>query len=90
VDREHLLNGRIAWELLELYNDVARAVGREQDVLVVDLARRLPKSSRLFYDFVHFTNEGSAQVAAIAEETVCPLLARRFPRYVTSPCKLAR
>lgn len=90
VDREHLLNGRIAWELLELYNDVARAVGHEQDVLVIDLARRLPKSSRLFYDFVHFTNDGSAQVAAIAEEALCPLLARRFPRHVTAPCKLAR
>jgi lysophospholipase L1-like esterase len=90
VDREHLLNGRIAWELLELYNDVTRTVGREQAVPVVDLARRLPKSSRLFYDFVHFTNEGSGAVAAIAEEALCPLLAGRFPRSVTAPCKLAR
>lgn len=90
VDREHLLNGRSAWELLELYNDVVRRLGSAEDVLVIDVARRLPKSSRLFYDYVHFTNEGAARVADIAGDALCPFLAQRFPRYVTAPCKLAR
>jgi lysophospholipase L1-like esterase len=86
VDREHLLNGRAAWELLELYNDVTRTVGGQQGVLVVDVARALPKSSRLFYDFVHFTNEGAAAVARITFASLCPFLARRFPQYATQAC----
>ena len=86
VDRERLLNGRGAWELLEMYNDVTRLVGGQQGVLVVDVARRLPKSSRLFYDFVHFTNAGAAEVASITFDTLCPFLAQRFPRYMTRAC----
>jgi lysophospholipase L1-like esterase len=86
VDRERLLNGRAAWELLELYNDVTRVVGGQQGVLVVDVARALPKSSRLFYDFVHFTNEGAAAVARVTYVSLCPLLARRFPRHLTQAC----
>jgi lysophospholipase L1-like esterase len=86
VDREHLLNGRGAWELLEMYNDVTRTVGGQQGVLVVDVARALPKSSRLFYDFVHFTNEGAQGVARIAFASLCPQLARRFPQFATQAC----
>jgi lysophospholipase L1-like esterase len=86
VDREHLLNGRAAWELLEMYNDVTRTVGAQQGVLVVDVARALPKSSRLFYDFVHFTNEGAAAVARVTHAALCPLLARRFPQYAQQAC----
>lgn len=86
VDRERLLNGRGAWELLELYNDVARRTGAEQGVLVVDVARHLPKSSRLFYDFVHFTNAGAEEVARITFDALCPFLAQRFPLHATRPC----
>jgi lysophospholipase L1-like esterase len=86
VDRDRLLNGRSAWELLELYNDITRGVGAEHGVLVVDVARRLPKSSRLFYDFVHFTNAGAEEVARIAGDALCPFLARRFPDYAVRPC----
>src|SRR5262249_30222496 len=86
VDRERLLNGRGAWELLEMYNDVTRTVGGQQGVLVVDVARALPKSSHNFYDFVHFTNEGAAGVARITFASLCPLLSRRFPQHVTQAC----
>ena len=86
VDGEHLLNGNTAWQMLELYNDVTRSVGQGQGVLVVDEARRLPKSSRLFYDFVHFTNDGAAAVAGVAFDDLCPFLARRYPQYVTQGC----
>ncbi len=36
-------NGRMAWEILELYNDVVRQVGQDHQVLIIDLARELPK-----------------------------------------------
>jgi lysophospholipase L1-like esterase len=71
-------NGTLEWQLLEMYNDVTREVGRDRGVLVVDLAREMPKDSRFFYDFLHFTNEGSIVVGDIVSRHVCPHLASRF------------
>jgi lysophospholipase L1-like esterase len=86
VDAEQQLHGGLAWNLLELYNDALREEGRRSGVLVIDLARELPKDSRLFYDFVHFNNDGSAAVARIVAGHLCPYLASRFPAYVTAEC----
>lgn len=58
-------NGNIAWESLEFFNDVTRSIGLEQKVLVIDLAHEMPKSSRYFYDFLHYNNEGSKKVGEI-------------------------
>ena len=80
------VRGKLAWDVLELYNDAVRAVGRERDVLVIDAASRLPKSSQLFYDFVHFTNEGARELARIVSEDLCSFLAKRFPDFVVGPC----
>jgi lysophospholipase L1-like esterase len=85
-DPEHLLNGSLAWRVLELYNDTSRAIGREQGVFVVDLARRLPKSSRYFYDFVHLTNEGAEAVGDLVAQELCPFLAERFADKARSAC----
>ena len=74
-------SGKMIWDLQEVYNDVTRRVGGEQDVTVIDLARRLPKSSRNFYDFIHFTNAGAQAVADILAHDLCPSLTERFPAY---------
>ncbi|MGQ0734114.1 MAG: SGNH/GDSL hydrolase family protein [Acidobacteriota bacterium] len=58
-------NGRLEWRLLESVNEATRRVASAQQVALVDLARTLPKDSRLFYDFLHFTNEGSERVGEI-------------------------
>ena len=86
VDAQERIYGALAWRVLEEYNDIVREVGRAEDVLVVDLARELPKSSRLFYDFVHFADEGAREVARITARALCQHLAERFPGYVTQPC----
>ena len=80
------VRGKLAWDVLELYNDAVRAVGRERDVLVIDAAVRLPKSSQLFYDFVHFTNDGASELARIVSEDLCSFLAKRFPDFMAGPC----
>jgi GDSL-like lipase/acylhydrolase family protein len=69
-------NGRLEWRLLELYNGVTRAVGAARHVLIIDLARELPKDSRLFYDFLHFTNEGAEQVGDIVAREFLPHVAQ--------------
>lgn len=87
VNDAQKINGGLAWNILELYNDVTREVGRENGVAVVELARALPKSSRLFYDFVHFTDAGAQQVAAIVAPQLCPALARAQPQFLTEECE---
>ena len=69
-------NGRLWWRVQELYNDVTRKAAHEHGVVLVDAARELPKDSRLFYDFMHFTNEGAARLGElIASQIETPLRA---------------
>ena len=86
VDADQQIYGGLAWSLLEAYNDVVRDVAGRRGVLVIDLARELPKDSRLFYDFVHFNNDGSRAVAEIVARHLCPFLASRYPSFVTAGC----
>src|SRR5439155_26751055 len=72
-------NGRLWWQVQELYNDVTRRIGRERGVLVVDAAREMPKDSRLFYDFMHYTNEGAVVLGDIVASALLPDLSRRSP-----------
>lgn len=73
------LSGAAQWAVLESYNEVTRRVGHDKGALVVDLAARLPKSSRYFYDTLHFTAAGAAQVAEIIAVQIGPWLSERLP-----------
>jgi len=76
------INGKLEWRLLELYNDVTRETGQGKNVLVIDLARLLPKDSRYFYDNSHFTNEGANKVASLVNEKLQPMLLQKFPALI--------
>lgn len=84
----NIRNGELVWEILELYNDVARHVGEEQNVLVIDLAQEMPKSSRYYYDVIHFTNEGAERVGEMIYEHLCPFLEDKFNHYLTNHCDI--
>ncbi|MDP2047257.1 MAG: SGNH/GDSL hydrolase family protein [Deltaproteobacteria bacterium] len=75
------LNGALGWEVLELYNDVVRQRGKAAAVLVIDLAREMPKNSAYYYDLMHYTNAGAALVADIVAAHLTPFLAQKFPAY---------
>lgn len=79
-------NGRMLWDLLEAYNDVTRRVCREQGVKVIDVAQEMRKSSRYFYDLVHFNNRGADEFARLTYRSLCPWLASRYPGLVTGEC----
>ncbi|MEI7990416.1 MAG: hypothetical protein WCI88_15385, partial [Chloroflexota bacterium] len=66
------------WKLLEKYNAALKDIGKEKNVLVIDLADKMPKSSRYYYDFVHYTNEGARKVAEIIEEDLYPYLSEKY------------
>ena len=77
-------NGHLEWRLLERVNDVTRRVARDQQVLLIDLARELPKDSRFFYDFLHFTNAGSDRVGEIVAARLAPYLRQHFGQHQSS------
>jgi len=74
------LNGRVRWDVLELYNTVVRDVAREQKVDLIDLAQLLPKDSQYYYDHYHFTNEGAALVGTLVAERLIPILVENVQR----------
>jgi lysophospholipase L1-like esterase len=86
VDLDHRfvaqdMDGATAWQVLELYNGITREVGRERGVLVIDLARQMPKNSLYYFDLMHYTNAGAAKVADIIATQLTTYLAKRFPEY---------
>jgi hypothetical protein len=81
------VNGKLFWDLHEMYNDMTRQVAREQNVILVDLAREMPKSSRLFYDYINFTNAGAQAAADITYRELCPALQKKFSSYSIGTCK---
>jgi len=67
-------NGRLWWQVLERYNDAMRRVASDRDVLLVDAAVEMPKDSRLYYDLMHFTNEGALRLGEIIANRLEPYL----------------
>jgi hypothetical protein len=72
--------------MLERYNDVLRVLALEEGALLIDLARRLPKDSRYFYDTIHFTNEGAERVGREIYRALCPHLAKNIPDRALQSC----
>lgn len=75
-DREYLdgVDSKTQWRLLELYNQVTRDVGAAASAPVIDLAARMPKDSRYYVDWMHYSNEGAERVAEIVAEALLPLV----------------
>jgi lysophospholipase L1-like esterase len=76
-------SGALDWRLTEMNNDIVRDAARRHGLLLIDLARELPKDSRLFYDFVHYTNDGAVRVGEIIAGHLGPYLRERFTDEVT-------
>jgi lysophospholipase L1-like esterase len=75
------LNGGLMSQAVELYNGVTRRVAQEQGVLLIDLARELPRNSAYYYDYLHYTEPGAAEVAGIVDRHLTPFLAARYPSF---------
>jgi len=80
--RENYIDGDLAWRLLELYNNVTRKIGAEENVLVIDLAREMPKHLNYYDEFVHYTDAGAEKVAEIIYNHLKPFLARKYSNYL--------
>jgi lysophospholipase L1-like esterase len=74
-------NGRMMFDFIELYNAVTRQVAQKDGVLLIDLAREMPRNSAYYYDYLHYTEPGAAAVARIIDRHLAPWLARRYPAF---------
>jgi lysophospholipase L1-like esterase len=52
-------------ELYDAFDDTIREVGRQNHVMVIDLAREVPPDKKYLYDLVHFNDAGSQLAAHI-------------------------
>lgn len=59
------VNGDVYFSKLQVYNTALKQVCNENNCHCIDLASAMPKNTLYYYDFVHFTNAGSALVADI-------------------------
>ena len=74
-------NGRLMFQVIELYNGVTRRVAQKDGARLIDLARELPRNSAYYYDFLHYTEPGAAEVAGIVDAQLSPFLAARYPSF---------
>jgi lysophospholipase L1-like esterase len=74
-------NGLMMFDFIELYNGVTRQVAQKNGVTLIDLARELPRNSAYYYDYLHYTEPGAAEVARIIDAHLSPFLAARFPSF---------
>lgn len=56
-------NAKVRGRSLDLYNDTTRAVAAARGLVLVDLDRAMPKDSRYFIDWIHYSLEGNELVA---------------------------
>jgi len=73
--------GYDAWMLLELYNETTRRICKKMQVYLIDLAKEMPKNSAYYYDYLHYTIEGSQKVAEIIFHHLVPYLQEKFPEF---------
>jgi lysophospholipase L1-like esterase len=62
-------------ELYDAFNDTIREVGRENHIMVIDLAREIPPDKKYIYDIVHFNDAGSQMAARIIAARLKGLMA---------------
>ena len=74
-------NGGLMFQIVNLYNEVTRQEAQTHRVLLIDLAREMPRNSAYYYDYLHYTEAGAAAVAGIVDRRLEPFLARRYPSF---------
>jgi lysophospholipase L1-like esterase len=72
------LNGALMFAVVDMYNQTLRQVAAKDHVLLIDLARELPRNSLYYYDYLHYTEAGAAAVAEIIYRGFRPFIANHF------------
>lgn len=62
------LPATVEWDVLEMYNDIVRNVAAQNRIHLIDLAVLLPKDSRYYFDWIHYSNAGAELVGEIVAQ----------------------
>jgi hypothetical protein len=68
-------NATLQGKILQRYNDVVLSLRNEGNINVVDMASAMPKNSRYFYDYTHYTSVGTKVVAQIVSDSLQSVIA---------------
>ena len=60
--------------LFDLFNDSIRKKAQENNILLIDLADKIPPEKEYIYDVIHYNNSGSIKAAEIIKDNLKPLL----------------
>jgi lysophospholipase L1-like esterase len=75
------MNGKLYWSELALYNSETKRICNEENVRVMDLASMIPKSSKYFYDLLHFNKAGCRKISELLSPQLTEYLGEKFPDY---------
>jgi hypothetical protein len=79
--------GQFFYQALEIYNDTMRQVAQNEDVHLVDLAQKMPKDTRYYFDIMHYTDVGAKKVAQLVAMGLLPYLGWKFPSFSKGNCQ---
>ncbi len=85
-----IIDGEHAAKYDEMANNVNRKVAAEEGLLLIELSRKLPKYSKYYIDYIHYSNKGNEFVADIIYDTLCPYLAINYSKYLMQDCDIGR
>jgi lysophospholipase L1-like esterase len=74
-------SGADKWRILQMYNQATGEVAARTRAFAIDLATQMPKRTELYYDYVHYTEQGAAEVGAIVARHLVPHLRERYPGF---------
>jgi hypothetical protein len=61
-------------DIFDTFNESIRKKSKENNIMVIDLAKKIPQEKDFMYDIVHHTDNGSIKSAEIISEQLAPLV----------------
>lgn len=75
------VNGELWNRKLDLYNQTLKRLAKEYNILCIDLAAMMPKSTLYYYDYVHYTKDGTQKLVELITPDLEQYLRREFPEF---------
>ena len=63
-------------DLFNAFNDSIRKKAQENNILVIDLAKKIPPEKEYIYDAIHYNNQGSRAAAKVISADLKPLVSQ--------------
>ena len=61
-------------DIFDIFNESIRKKAKENNIMVIDLAKKIPQEKEFLYDIVHHNDTGSIKSAEIISEQLAPLV----------------